>query len=278
MSFNDMKYYLWRLYCVLLKPCAIEINLVSHCNLNCAGCSHYSPIAPKSFIGIDEFKTTVMQLKRISKAYKKLRLLGGEPLLHPDILEIMKIAGEELRHTTIELYTNGIILSAEKNHTFFESFAEICRDYGIRVYLTLYPVNVDYDKLIEELGKRSVKVALMGDRRSGGTFSLLRLNAARKGKRYNYYICSEAGCMQLVDDKIYPCSESAYSEFVNEKYGLSFVHEKGDYIRIADVRHFYSLWWFRMKSKPFCKYCVFPRPAIPWGHSKHSSDEWVVKE
>ena len=29
------------------SPLVIEIHLTDHCNLNCIGCSHYSPLAPE---------------------------------------------------------------------------------------------------------------------------------------------------------------------------------------------------------------------------------------
>lgn len=276
MSFyNNLRYRLWRIYRLLTKPCAIEINLVSHCNLNCAGCTHYSPIAPNSFLSIEDFKTTMGYLKKIRKAYSVFRLLGGEPLMHPDILEILKIAGEELKGKRVELYTNGILLAVEKQRGFVESLAEICRKYEINIYITEYPVNVDYDKLFDTLKNYSVNAVLMGDRRESESFRLMRLDPKKRGKKNNYYICTETDCMQLVGDRIYPCSESAYCEFINDKYGLRFCHVDGDCIKVDDIKHFYSLWLFRMRSKPFCKYCVFPRPLINWHHSQCTSDEWV---
>lgn len=273
--YSQLRYRLWRIYRLFRKPCAIEINLVSHCNINCVGCTHYSPIAPKSYISIEDFKRSISHLKRIESAYGILRILGGEPLMHPEILEILKLAGEILRNKKIEVYTNGILLASDKQGDFVDSFAEICYKYGIHVYVTIYPIAVDYDMLFEKMTQRSVNIVLMGDRRNRESFRLMRLDPARSGKRSNYYICTETDCMQLVEDRIYPCSESAYCSYVNEKYGLNFCHRAGDYIKVAEIKHFYSLWWFRIKSKPFCEYCTFPRSTIDWSHSRCAPEEWV---
>lgn len=228
-------------------------------------------------MSIEEFKTMVCRLRKIRHAYQKLRLVGGEPLLHPDILEILRIAGAELKNKKIELYTNGLILAREQEHGFVESFAQICRQYGIRVIVTLYPIDVNYDKVIGNLKKNSVDVSQIGNGGRDKLFTLMHLDPKKNGKRSKYYICSETGCMQLVGNKIYPCSESAYVGFVNDRFGFDFRHDATDYIRIEDIKHFYSLWWFRIKSKSFCRYCVFPRECLTWGPSQHSAWEWVKR-
>lgn len=274
--FNNLRFRLWRIYRLIAKPCALEINLVAHCNLNCAGCTHYSPIAPKLFMSVGEFREAVEHLKKMGRAFGILRLLGGEPLMHPDLLEILEIAGRELKGKRVELYTNGVLLSGERQSEFVEALCRTCRRYGIHIYITVYPINIDYEKSFATLKERGVSVVLMGDRRQSESFRLMLLDPSRRGCRSNYYLCTETDCMQLVGDRIYPCSESAYCGFLNEKYErLEFRHRKGDYIEVKDIRNALSLRLFRMRSKPFCEYCVFPRPLIDWHHSQSTADEWV---
>lgn len=273
----DIKYKLWRLYRLIFKPCALEINLVSHCNLNCVSCTHYSPIAAKSFLDLDQFKISLSYLSKISHSFKILRLLGGEPLLHPHINEILQLAGEQLKDKRIELYTNGILLDPQRNNKISERFWEICKQYNIIIYFTLYPVQIDHEEIIKVCRQKGVKIIIMGDKRNLEGFSLFRLHPNKSGNKLNHYTCSETGCMQLVGNKIYPCSESAYADYLNDAYGTTFHHTKGDYIEIEQVKHRYSLWLFRLKSKPFCSYCEFPRPPIAWRHSLRESQEWITK-
>ncbi|GMO53913.1 MAG: hypothetical protein Ta2G_12560 [Termitinemataceae bacterium] len=60
------------------------INLAEHCNLNCVGCSVFSPLATKEFLDIDVFTRDMKRLGELSSCDSPLiNLQGGEPLLHP---------------------------------------------------------------------------------------------------------------------------------------------------------------------------------------------------
>ena len=62
----------------------LEHHIVDHCNLNCGGCSHFSPLADPWFEDFDTFKKDFLQLYDITHGnVGVIRLMGGEPLLHP---------------------------------------------------------------------------------------------------------------------------------------------------------------------------------------------------
>jgi hypothetical protein len=90
----------------------IEIDLTYACNLKCLNCNRSCSQAPS------EERITVGQIKKFVKEsiennvkWERIRLIGGEPTLHPDILEIVYIILEyNKRHspeTNIQLITNG---------------------------------------------------------------------------------------------------------------------------------------------------------------------------
>ena len=86
-----------------------EINVAHHCNLSCRGCMHLSPIFSKEFA---DPQTLRCDLQTLSKFYHAdmIRLLGGEPLLHPNILAIITIARESKIADEVGLCTNGLLL------------------------------------------------------------------------------------------------------------------------------------------------------------------------
>ena len=106
-----------------------EINLTLHCNLSCRACSHMSPVAPKYFLEPKELKK---DLSILSKYYHvdHVRLLGGEPLLHPNIPEIADIVLTSGITEWVRVVTNGVLLSKMED-SFWESINE--------VHITLYP-------------------------------------------------------------------------------------------------------------------------------------------
>jgi molybdenum cofactor biosynthesis enzyme MoaA len=63
----------------------LELHLTDHCNLNCKGCGHYSPIAQENFASFVEFKKDMLRLGHLFRNIQIIRLMGGEPLLHPDV-------------------------------------------------------------------------------------------------------------------------------------------------------------------------------------------------
>jgi organic radical activating enzyme len=86
-----------------------EINLTSHCNLACRGCSHLSPVMPRSFA---DPAVVEHDLSRLARHYRvqTVRLLGGEPLLHPGLLEIVAAVRASSIAERICVVTNGVLL------------------------------------------------------------------------------------------------------------------------------------------------------------------------
>jgi hypothetical protein len=89
----------------------IEIDITYECNLLCYNCNRSSAQAPeKLHMSLEKIKDFVKDSLSKNKQWKRIRVLGGEPTLHPKFLEIL----EELlayKHWNpgciIEVVTNG---------------------------------------------------------------------------------------------------------------------------------------------------------------------------
>jgi uncharacterized radical SAM superfamily Fe-S cluster-containing enzyme len=76
-----------------LKMLKIGVPLVEHCNLNCAGCGSYSPLAPEKFYDIDAFREDCRRISDLTGGkIDRMGFAGGEPLLHPQITEFFETA------------------------------------------------------------------------------------------------------------------------------------------------------------------------------------------
>lgn len=90
---------------------ALIVNICDHCNLNCRGCDHFSPIADARFLDPKNIKKDLSQMRKIlNEDVELVSVMGGEPLLHPQLDEILDAAREVFPHTDIWLSTNGILL------------------------------------------------------------------------------------------------------------------------------------------------------------------------
>lgn len=86
---------------------ALEINVVDHCNLRCRSCSHLSPITPEYHVDPDDLQGWLAGLARLMRV-EEVRLLGGEPSLHPDLDAIVRVVRDSYISATTTLITNGL--------------------------------------------------------------------------------------------------------------------------------------------------------------------------
>jgi organic radical activating enzyme len=91
----------------------LEINVAEHCNLSCRGCSHLSPVVAKHFV---DPAAVHRDLKALARCYhtKFVRLLGGEPLLHPDLVSVIDAVRRSGVGDFVSVTTNGLLLPRMK--------------------------------------------------------------------------------------------------------------------------------------------------------------------
>jgi organic radical activating enzyme len=95
----------------LIHTESIEINAVDGCNLHCRSCSHLSPVLPPKNtadpISLQRDLTLLSRWMRV----EHVRLQGGEPLLHPDLIAVVEAIRSSNIAQRIRLVTNGVLLS-----------------------------------------------------------------------------------------------------------------------------------------------------------------------
>ena len=87
------------------------VSIISKCNNNCCYCfqRENSVQNKKEMVSFDDIKKIVAWVKNF---YPCLIVLGGEPLLHPDIVDIMRYISEQLQKSKI--ITNLITLDEQQ--------------------------------------------------------------------------------------------------------------------------------------------------------------------
>jgi organic radical activating enzyme len=93
---------------MLVMP-TIEYNIVEHCNLTCAHCDHASPYMPRNHIPAEVIGKDLARLAEAAR-FGELKLVGGEPLLHPDLLAVLNVCKSTRVAHKMTLATNGLLL------------------------------------------------------------------------------------------------------------------------------------------------------------------------
>jgi len=267
----------------------LEIDVCEHCNLKCNNCYHFSQVAEPTFLEPDEFRRDMERMSELSGGLiRKIYLMGGEPLLHPKLNEIIKIARDCFPYTFIQIITNGtLLLTAES--AVYGNLYEICVQYNIAISVTEYPVKLDIGR-IEELTKSYnvlfwnkletesiITVETLSNRKEKlmqkATFDL----AKQQNPSVSALMCYFAGnCFTLKHGKLATCPVILNIHHFNKAFGENVRVSKDDYIDIHKANTFFELAEFMAKPVPFCGYCDFRnRPHEKWKTSSKTIDEYI---
>ena len=88
---------------------SLEVNLTAHCNLRCYGCDHASPVHAEAYLSVEELEKDLAALAPVYHVFEFL-LTGGEPLLHPRLIEVVDTIRRSGVADKITLMTNGVRL------------------------------------------------------------------------------------------------------------------------------------------------------------------------
>ncbi len=94
---------------VYRNPNSLEVNAAEHCNLTCAGCSHLSPVMARRNIAAEDVARDLTALAAAYRA-RRVKLLGGEPLLNPALPALAEAVRDSAICDEISVCTNGLLL------------------------------------------------------------------------------------------------------------------------------------------------------------------------
>ena len=124
----------------------LDISLTEKCSLKCIKCNMFMPYFknPKNQ-KLEDVKKDVDLYFDLVDHVKILNLLGGEPLLYPDLEEVINYIGKRYgsRIERIIIFTNGTIIPKE-------NIIKAIKENNITVQFSDYTKVVDYKEKIEK--------------------------------------------------------------------------------------------------------------------------------
>lgn len=233
---------------MIIPPTHLEVIASDHCNISCAQCNHGSPIMKKWNADPDD---VFHDLSILAKIYRPrfIKVIGGEPLLHPRLGDLIDAIRRTRISDQVTLVTNGILL-ARMDPSIWGLITEI--------EISKYPgANLSNDlleKTKETAVKHGVDFTLNTYTNFRRTFSKVKNNdpafvndVFRACKMANLW-----GCHSVYKGRIYRCPQSGYA------LTLAGI-ENTDGIAVEDRPEFQSkLLEFVNSPEPLksCSYCV----------------------
>ena len=235
----------------------LEFHVCDHCNLNCVGCTHFAPIYQESFASLDEF---ARDMKRLSEDFYilRLRLMGGEPLLNPDLPEYIDLARNFFPHSHLAIVTNGLLLPRTDQRVF-----DSIKKNDAFVQISLYPPTYAMrEKIKATLEAQKIDFSFGSGLVQANEEGIIKefhqcFTGVKEGRgREAAKRCLGSSCHFLRHGKISKCALPLLAEDINAYFGRNLEVLPEDYVDIYDKE--IDPWEKVRRLKeatPFCDYC-----------------------
>ena len=241
-----------------------DLLLTSACTMSCKGCTYldYKDMGCTigSVLKMDDVRTIVENLKKINIKLQTITLLGGEPTLHPNYLDIVKYLHEHKNvvYNKLRVISNGTFLKED----FIRSL-----DFIDTVRFSIYPNSKDIETNLHATGlyefiKSKCRVVLFnytyfskyGEEQENIEYS----------QQLNWDRCiAKDRCRVLTTDGIYRCyvAYNSKTEICDYSDRLGLIN------------------YIENKDTPLdkCTVCPMPCKTEPWQSNNDTRDSLMVE-
>lgn len=223
-----------------------EMHVCDHCNLNCRGCTHYSPIFESVLPDLDKRLADISLLKEKVTNILVFRLMGGEPLLHPGLPSFVEKVRALLPETDLRLVTNGLLIPTASDQL-LEAIARCDVAVDVSEYAPTHKIRDRIERKFSEFG---IKYTITDWNRKQEFLIPLSLSG---NSRYEHF-CLSDDCVNLWEGKIARCPSVMYLERLNEVFD---VHLPGEGVyQLSSCPNGAELIGLLEQPIPLCTHCV----------------------
>jgi len=224
----------------LKTPFLIQIFPVYACNFKCAYCIYsikrekHGYISKSTYMDLNLYKKAIDDLERFPKKLKMLRFAGiGEPLLHPEIAEMIAYAKKKKIAESVDIVTNGVLLTEELSLRLVDSGLDRLRVsiQGIskEKYKEISGVLIDFNLFLKQL-------QYFYDHKKKTSVYIKIIDCALDNKREEeiFYKLFEDKCDNIAIEHLTPTvHEIDYSKLRNDK--TEMITQSGNKLEDASI-------------------------------------------
>lgn len=251
----------------------VELHLADHCNLNCAGCLHFTPLAEKWCANPEAIEKDLAALRSKFRYIRHITLLGGEPLLNPDYEKIVEVINRVSPESLITIVTNGVLLNGDA----LDHFLDVCKMFSVRVKWTIYP---SMRNRRQELILRFKQAGVWLFTIEVGDF-YVKMNPKGGNPSAALRFCRKTTyCPYLRDGRIYTCAQAFhikdYIGLYEKETGKKSVMLASKGLDVQDESiDSWSILKYLMTPCETCRFCAASFRYIPWSQSNRHFEEWL---
>jgi len=247
----------------------LEQDIVSHCNLKCDSCLHYcNAVSEPEFYDPAVFEKDMLRLAQLFSQINMIRIMGGEPFLHPELPKFIEIARSIFPNSNLWVVTNGLLIPKQKSHIW-----RVFRDARVKIYISQYlPTSKMLVKIKNTLDENYIQYHISELIEKFCKILTLQNNNPLE----TFKTCIEV-CTTMYKGNLAHCPSMLYIDRINALANNFYKLKKEDLIDIHDIN--INGWDILHKiANPvdFCKYCT-ARNEFEWSQNGDVKlGNWVV--
>lgn len=224
----------------------LDIHIVDHCNLKCKACAHFSSLVEgEATYSASEIGRSLQRLSELVPNICSISLLGGEPLLHPELAAIAQHARRFFPHACINITTNGILLKKIPL-----AVVQTLKDNNIKVDVSLYPpMQAEVDALATWLRESGLRWGMARADSFERRILPKPVFAAQQGfEKCGHIMCLRGSCVGY-------CVMALFTDYYNKRFGAGKLPEDRG-VDIFSVQSGAELLRRLRKPLELCRQCV----------------------
>ena len=202
---------------------------------------------------------------------RQVYLMGGEPLLHPEVHKFVRLARQILPDTNLYLLTNGVLVT-EMSTEFWRSLA----DSKVVLMISSYPIELPRAEIESLAAKHGVLLDLTPSR---DQFHKIPIDLAGGHDRAaSFAKCRDFNnCPMVRNGRLYPCAYTALAGVFREHFGVNeLMVSPDDWIELSSATDPEEAMRFLTNPVPWCANCdMNSRTYHPWDRSSMEIGEWI---
>ncbi len=248
----------------------LEYHISFHCNLKCAGCTHFSNIIDSPRFGdFDSYCNDLIRLQELFWGIGKLRLMGGEPVLNPELPQFIYASRAAFPDSDIRVVSNGLMIRADQEEL-FEAMRATATSFDISMYP---PAASSIMRIADICDSNGVKLTVT----PGIHQFMARMNQTGDSNPSESYASCPAGhCSYLCNGKISTCAMPQLIDIYNDRFDAGISVDAGDVIDLYEYSGTGTKLIERLRSPmTMCRYCNSGKRLFDWHISTDpKADEW----
>ena len=253
---------------------AVELHLADRCNMNCTGCSHFSPFADEWYASLDQIAEDLKLLSsKFDGRIRHINVLGGEPLLNKNLCAIISWIRAAFPRAVITMVTNGIALLDQR-----KDFWEMCRRVRLRINITLYS---PMDTKCEAIERKCTEEGVSFRVQKGNEFFAKMIPDGTGDARKSFRFCRNTTyCPYLRDGCLFKCAQSYHiRDFIRATrrsgLGIEDIHDEGIDLRTTELRGM-GILRYLMSPGVVCRFCADHVRLMPWSNGSRDVRDWYL--